>query len=117
MTRPIVNGARPRRTISCHGGDCSDRPTEPRSNASCYAHDIRPGHELAQSQDFGELLIVHPPLLFDDNTARPDEPTVEPEKGDLEEVDKQRSERDPLRKTSRVHRMGHNNHPSFDEEL
>jgi hypothetical protein len=55
--------------------------------------------------------------LFDDNTARPDEPTVEPEKGDLEEVDKQRSERDPLRKTSRVHRMGHNNHPSFDEEL
>src|SRR6516162_9138759 len=59
------------------------------------ADDIRSRHELAQGQDFGEFLIIHPLPLFDDDAAGPDEPATEPEKGDFEKGDKQRRKRYP----------------------
>jgi hypothetical protein len=64
-----------------------------------------------QGQDFGELPVVHPSLSFDNDATCPDQPAAETEKGDLEEAEKQCSQRSVLREASRAHRLGHGSQP------
>src|SRR4029077_20626014 len=90
--------------------DSSDRPERPaqfRSDTERDADDVRSGHQLAEGQDFGELLVVQPSLLFDDDAARPDEPAAEAEERDPEEAQKQRSQRDLLAGATRLDRLDH----------
>jgi hypothetical protein len=93
------------------GSDCSDWPTEPRSDAGRDADDIRSRHDLAQGQDFGELPVVHPSLSFDNDAPCPDQPATKTEKGNLEEAEKECSQRSVLRETSRAHPLGHGSQP------
>jgi hypothetical protein len=38
---------------------------------------VRARHQLAKGQRLGELMLIHPPFLLDNDAAHPDEPATE----------------------------------------
>src|SRR5215469_6514087 len=56
------------------------------------AHNVRPGHELADAHNVCEFFVAYRAMLLDRNSASPDEATSSAEKRDLEECKEQRIE-------------------------
>src|SRR5262245_23252997 len=67
-------------------GDCPNRSAQLRAYADSDADNIWPRHQLAEGQGFSEFLLAHPPLLFDDHTARPHRSATEAAQRDLEKA-------------------------------